>query len=99
MLTIRSQTKHSKSYCDLGVGIHVHVDLHVHVHVHLHVYLPGLGLLMTLKGGEFGVGLLPLLEEVDSTPLVLLCPVLVGLFPCWRALCKEICGVESITFL
>ena len=44
---------------------------------------------MTLKGGEFGVGLLPLLEEVDSTPLVLLCPVLVGLFPCWRALCME----------
>ena len=34
------------------------------------------------------MGLLPLLEEVDSTPLVLLCPVLVGLFPCWRALCK-----------
>ena len=64
-----------------------------------YTYVPGLGLLMTLKGGEFGVGLLPLLEEVDSTPLVLLCPVLVGLFPCWRALCMEKWGVESITFL
>ena len=42
---------------------------------------------MTLKGGEFGVGLLlPLLEEVDSNPFILICPVLVGFFPCWRAL-------------
>ena len=58
------------------------------MYMYMYIYLPGLGLLMTLKGGEFGMGLLPLLEEVDSTPLVLLCPVLVGLFPCWRALCK-----------
>ena len=61
-------------------------------------YVPGLGLLMTLKGGEFGVGLLPLLEEVDSTPLVLLCPVLVGLFPCWRALYGKMgSGVNHIS--
>ena len=39
--------------------------------------VPGLGLLMTLKG-EFGVGLLQLLEEVESTPLAFLCPVSVA---------------------
>ena len=45
---------------------------------------------MTLKGGEFGVGLLlPLLDEVDSNPFVLLCPALVEFFPCWRALYRK----------
>lgn len=62
--------------------MYMYKTMYFHVHV-LTTCLPGLGLLMTLKGGEFGTGLLPSLDDVDSvTPLAArLCPVFVGLWP------------------
>ena len=48
-------------------------------HTHTHTHTPGLGLLITLNGGEAGHGLLPLLEPPDSTPLVLHSEVPAGL--------------------